>query len=398
MPNLVKGIALAGSDLTITYLDDTTAVITLPSGGGGGGGGQTAQQVQDAIRTEIAKLTIPAPITALRPLWALVAGVNSPPTPAIPVNKLLPAGDGFTAENVVVAPWGQARPNAIPDGQTLWMVSVIILADNSTIVGPPQAVHELSTADRTALDGLAALVARVAVNDAKRGAAIWAQDGGDGARTIPDIAIPSSIARDTELSELVDGATLLDGLLTLTRKDGNNPIQIRIFPAGGNDGQILKRVSGELAWAADNSGTGGGGSGAPDSITSVTVGIVGGQTQITTRTRGGSSNAYVLRLVPETDSATAGDVLTIVGNSYEWRTPAALPDLSTYATIARVNADLATRDSEIGNLSAIVFANALPQSLRDLAPDVRVIKHPAGRVGADTGCHGAHQYRRRIPI
>ena len=56
----------------------------------------------------------------------------------------------------------------------------------------------------------------------------------------------------------------------------------------------------------------------------------------------------------------------------------AAPDLSAYATIARVNADLATRDSEISNLSEILFANLLPDSLRLLGADVRVSPHPAG--------------------
>ena len=131
---------------------------------------------------------------------------------------------------MIVAPWGQSRPENVPDGQTLWMVSVIIFDDNSTIVGPPQAVHELSAADMTAIGSLTALAARVAINDAKRAAALWARDRGDGAQTIPDIAVPSSIARDSELSELLEGAAFEDGLLSLARHDGNNPIAIPHLP------------------------------------------------------------------------------------------------------------------------------------------------------------------------
>ena len=376
LPNSVVGMAYENNVLTATHIDGSTTKLNIVSGGGGGAGDVTTAQLNEAIAaaTRTLRAEIPVEPTALRALWALRPGSGVPPTPVIPPEKLMPVGAGFVAGDVVVAPWGQTRPSNVPDGQTLWMVSVIMFADNSTIVGPPQAVHELSAADMTAIGSLTALAARVAVNDAKRAAALWAQDRGDGSTQIPDTAIRGTIARDSELSELIEGAALDDGLLTLTRHDGNNPIQLRIFPAGGNNGEVLKLVNGERAWAVDEAGSGG----APDSITSLTVGVVGGQTQITTRTRGGSSNAYVLRLVPETDAATAGQVLTVVGTGFEWRTLPVFPDLSTYATIARVNADLATRDSEIANLSEIVFANLLPDSLRAIAPDISVTPHPAG--------------------
>ena len=93
LPNGFKDVSVNGSTLTFTRYDDTTTEITLPSSGGGGG--QTAQQVQDAIRTEIAKLDIPPRMVTLTMLFALVAGDDAPVAPTIPINRLQPAGQGL---------------------------------------------------------------------------------------------------------------------------------------------------------------------------------------------------------------------------------------------------------------------------------------------------------------
>ena len=370
LPNFVRAVALNGSTLTITHLDDSTEDITLPTGGVGG---QTAQQVQDAIRTAIAALTIPPPMANWRTLFALVVGDDAPVIPVITKNLLLPAGQGFVGDDVVVAPWTQLLPASVPAGQTLWQVGVLIFGDNSVIVGGLVRTSP-TTADRTALDSIAAL--RRDLN-ANRSAAIWAQDLGGGERTISDAAIPSSIARDSELSELLNGASWQDGLFSLTRHDGNNPVQLRILPAGGAVGDVLKRTANGLAWQADN--TGGGGSGAADSLVSITARGIGATAELVWEARGGVSMAIGYPAVPipqgQDDNAK---VLTADGSgAYSWQAVAAAGQTAEQVDAA-IRAALVTRDSEITNLSAIVFGNILPEALRVFGEDITLTPHPAG--------------------
>ena len=368
LPNFVKAVALNGSTLTITHLDDSTEDITLPTGGVGG---QTAQQVQDAIRAAIAALTIPPPMANWRTLFALVEGDVAPVIPVIPQNRLLPAGQGFVGSDVVVAPWTQLLPAAVPAGQTLWQVGVLIFGDNSVIVGGLVRTSP-TTADRTALDSIAAL--RRDLN-ANRSAAIWAQDLGGGERTISDAAIPSSIARDSELSELLNGASWQDGLFSLTRHDGNNPVQLRILPSGGAVGDVLKRTANGLAWQADNTAD----NGAADSLVSITARGIGATAELVWVARGGVSMAIGYPAVPipqgQDDNAK---VLTADGSgAYSWQAVAAAGQTAEQVDAA-IRAALVTRDSEITNLSAIVFGNILPEALRVFGEDITLTPHPAG--------------------
>ena len=243
LPNAVTGLAIADRILTATYIDGSTEEIELPAGGDGGG--QTAEQVRDAIREAVNALVIPPPLATFVPLWGAQAGANAPVAPVIPLNKLLPAGAGFVADNAIVGIWRQERFAPAP-GETLWMSLVIIFANNATLVSPPIAVNELSAADRDTLASIADLARRVGQNDAKRGAAIWAQDRGDGGLTISDSAVPRSITRDSEVSEVFIGAAFADGVLTLTRKDGNNPLQLNLSAlmdgAGLTEEQVDNRI------------------------------------------------------------------------------------------------------------------------------------------------------------
>ena len=375
LPDMVVSAAIDGQTLTFTHIGGDTTEITLPMSGGGGG--QTAQEVRDAIATEIAKLDIPPRLVSIPTLFALVSDDNPPALPVIPANRLQPAGQGFTAGDVVVAPWTQTRPTSIPAGQTLWAVSVLIFADNTTLTGG--LVHaSLSSADRVALDSIATLRNQL---NATHSAAIWARDRGDGGRLISDSAIPAAIARDSELSELLDGAVFSDGLFTLTRHNGNNPIQLRIIPSGGTTGQLLARASGGGLEYVD--APSGGGSGAADSVVSITARGGGKTAEIVYTTRGGGTTTAIgYPSVPIPDGqADNAKVLTADGEGgYAWQT---IPNTgggggSGDVTTAQLNTALAVRDSEIATLSQLVFANIIPAALTALAHDLTLTAHPAG--------------------
>ena len=179
---------------------------------------------------ELANTTYVAPVDP-QPQYDFVTVGLYGPTPA----------GGQTAAQVQAAI--QAAINALIDGapsdrNTLDELSDALDAAITALVGGAPSNRDTLGELSAALDALPSGLTEAEVDArVELGVADWAEEGN--ASDIPDSKIPDGVARDSEVADSFTGASETGGTLTLTRRNGSNPVDVPVGGAGTADGTLL---------------------------------------------------------------------------------------------------------------------------------------------------------------